>query len=133
MDGSVRDLWRDQGRAGFHGERPSNTENSGAQKVAKWGRDVFIKVKRFGDDVNDVSKDRSAVAFPANIALGGKAYDLHGVIEHQGRRSDRGHFIAFVRRTDREWYKCNDQTVTATTWESVRGREAYVLHYRCDE
>lgn len=49
-------------------------------------------------------------------------YDLWAVLSHQGRSSDGGHYISFVRQSDDEddWLEFNDDKVSHRNAEDVR-------------
>ncbi|XP_055347299.1 ubiquitin carboxyl-terminal hydrolase 14-like [Paramacrobiotus metropolitanus] len=46
-------------------------------------------------------------------------YELEAVLTHQGRTSNSGHYVAWIRRTPEVWMKFDDDTVTAVSTEEV--------------
>lgn len=46
-------------------------------------------------------------------------YTLQAVLTHRGRSSSSGHYVAWVRRKDDQWLKCDDETVSVVTSEDV--------------
>lgn len=60
-------------------------------------------------------------------AAGAQLYDLGSVIVHKGNMKN-GHYICYVRR-QRQWYKCDDDSVTRVTSDEVRHCTAYLLFY----
>lgn len=55
--------------------------------------------------------------------------ELIGVACHYGESLDTGHYVAYTREGVATWVKCNDETVTPSSWEAVQreGAAAYVL------
>ena len=49
------------------------------------------------------------------------------MIEHQSKRMDRGHYVAYV--IDSKIMCCDDKEITKVSWEKVRKKEAYLLAY----
>ena len=39
-------------------------------------------------------------------------YDLYAVTVHVGNSLNQGHYMAFTKSDDSQWYKCNDNIVT---------------------
>ena len=46
------------------------------------------------------------------------AYSLCGVLTHIGGNLNSGHYISEVR-IDRQWWKCNDSTITKTLFQEI--------------
>ena len=59
-------------------------------------------------------------------------YELVAVLVHQGRSCEWGHYVAYVK-SHRQWYCCNDSSVTAVSFEKVRQQQAYILMYEVAE
>lgn len=64
-------------------------------------------------------------------------YALIGVVTHQGRSADQGHYIAWVRGKGSFWHKYDDEEVTEVTLEEILNLKgggdwhtAYLLLYR---
>ena len=69
---------------------------------------------------------------------GQRPYDLRAVVEHRGLHSitatDSGHYVAFVRGQDAQWYECNDaQDPRRCSVNEVRSAQAYLLFYERQE
>lgn len=56
-------------------------------------------------------------------------YDLCSVIVHQGG-SLGGHYVAYVRNKEGNWYYCSDTTVKSCTEADVLRAQAYMLYYQ---
>lgn len=57
-------------------------------------------------------------------------YNLFGVINHHGVRSNFGHYTAFAKNPEsKKWYKFDDSTVTEENENAICTNEAYVLLY----
>ena len=55
------------------------------------------------------------------------AYSLCGVLTHIGRSLNSGHYISEVRM-DSQWWKCNDSTITRTSFpELSRGGYGFLF------
>eukprot|EP00977_Amphora_coffeiformis_P015982 scaffold4833_cov233-Amphora_coffeaeformis.AAC.17 len=59
-------------------------------------------------------------------------YELVAVLVHQGRSCEWGHYVAYVKN-HRQWYCCNDSSVTAVSFEKVLQQQAYILMYEVAE
>lgn len=55
-------------------------------------------------------------------------YELVGVLVHQGRTCDSGHYLSYVK-SGSKWYKANDQEITQVELEVVLRQPAYILMY----
>ena len=55
---------------------------------------------------------------------------MYGIIVHLGGSSYSGHYYAFVKGFDNEWYLCDDSSVRPTNLPRVLGQSAYMLFYR---
>lgn len=42
----------------------------------------------------------------------GCAYTLLSIMVHMGTRSNSGHYIAFIKPGEKQWYKFNDETIS---------------------
>lgn len=83
------------------------------------------------------------------------SYELYGVICHEGKTQDYGHYVNFVKvrrgmivirmpfflllpkvhfylvqNSEGEWFRCSDQKVTEAAWSEVSNAEAYLLLYK---
>ena len=60
----------------------------------------------------------------------GFIYDLAGVVVHEGKRIEAGHYTAYCyNRTNDCWIHCNDTRVSVTTLDVVMKAQAYILFY----
>ena len=81
------------------------------------------------------------VRFPLKLEIGdymsrvNKAkpppYELVGVLVHQGRSCESGHYLAYVK-CHSKWYKANDSVVSEADVSTVLCQEAYILLYEVD-
>ncbi|EDO37371.1 predicted protein [Nematostella vectensis] len=64
--------------------------------------------------------------FPDDVGSNNSGYyELTAVLTHQGRSSSSGHYLAWIKKKDDEWYKCDDDKITMVgDWHC-----AYVLLY----
>jgi ubiquitin carboxyl-terminal hydrolase 14 len=46
-------------------------------------------------------------------------YELQAVLTHKGRSSSSGHYVAWVKRSSHEWFKCDDDTVSLVSTEEI--------------
>eukprot|EP00871_Galdieria_phlegrea_P005906 jgi/Galph1/802/GphlegSOOS_G5524.1 len=56
-------------------------------------------------------------------------YDLCAAIQHHGSGWHSGHYTAFCKHTDKQWYHFNDVQVEKVSDETVQNSEAYILLY----
>ena len=56
-------------------------------------------------------------------------YELYGVSNHMGG-TNGGHYIAYIRNHDNNWYKFNDNIVSTLHNSKVVSPLAYCLFYR---
>ena len=59
-----------------------------------------------------------------------KSYELIGVISHLGKSSMEGHFIAYCKHFDGNWYLFNDGIVTQKDINGVYNGTPYILFYK---
>ena len=59
-----------------------------------------------------------------------KSYELIGVISHLGESSMEGHFIAYCKHFDGNWYLFNDSIVTQEERNGVYNGTPYILFYK---
>ena len=59
-----------------------------------------------------------------------KSYELIGVISHLGKSSMEGHFIAYCKHFDDNWYLFNDGIVTQEEINGVYNGTPYILFYK---
>eukprot|EP00770_Monocercomonoides_exilis_P008562 MONOS_8520.1-p1 / transcript=MONOS_8520.1 / gene=MONOS_8520 / organism=Monocercomonoides_exilis_PA203 / gene_product=Ubiquitin carboxyl-terminal hydrolase 36 / transcript_product=Ubiquitin carboxyl-terminal hydrolase 36 / location=Mono_scaffold00323:52834-55595(+) / protein_length=754 / sequence_SO=supercontig / SO=protein_coding / is_pseudo=false len=56
-------------------------------------------------------------------------YNLFGVVVHDGPSTRSGHYYAYVKAPDNNWYEADDSRVRAVSASKVLHSEAYVLFY----
>ncbi|ORY26328.1 hypothetical protein BCR39DRAFT_541321 [Naematelia encephala] len=73
---------------------------------------LHFSLMRFVFDQATMSrkKSKASISYSKEINLGGKEYELQGIVTHLGTSAHHGHFICDV--FDQEWLRCNDETVT---------------------
>jgi ubiquitin C-terminal hydrolase len=59
-----------------------------------------------------------------------KEYKLFGVISHIGESSDEGHFIAYCKHFDDNWYMFNDSIAKTVGEDELTNGVPYILFYR---
>lgn len=71
------------------------------------------------------------------VGLDTGKYQLVGVVTHQGRTADGGHYIGWVHSTGDEWLQCDDDFVSRVTSQEILNLKgggdwhmAYLLVYR---
>lgn len=60
-------------------------------------------------------------------------YSLYAVLVHYGYGCSSGHYYAFVKNTNGQWYCMDDESVTPTTLDEVLKENAYMLFYQQDQ
>ena len=58
-----------------------------------------------------------------------KKYRLVGVVVHHGHSSHSGHYVAYVRGPNEQWYHMNDSQVSVVSLKNVLRQQAYILFY----
>ncbi|XP_061418280.1 ubiquitin carboxyl-terminal hydrolase 14 isoform X1 [Lethenteron reissneri] len=59
-------------------------------------------------------------SFPDDVGSNNSGYyELSAVLTHQGRSSSSGHYVAWVRRKEDEWVKCDDDRVSVVHSEEI--------------
>ena len=56
-------------------------------------------------------------------------YELIGMVVHHGHSSHSGHYVAFVRGPNKQWYEMNDSQVSVASEKKVLSQQAYILFY----
>lgn len=59
----------------------------------------------------------------------GPTYNLYGVICHAGGGPNSGHYYAFVKSKEGQWWEMNDETVSTISGPPLSKKSAYVLFY----
>eukprot|EP00899_Mesostigma_viride_P009296 jgi/Mesvir1/18368/Mv14256-RA.2 len=64
----------------------------------------------------DKDKGKVAEVHPTDTGL----YDLAAVLTHKGRSADSGHYVAWVKQDNGQWYKFDDDDISVVTEEEVK-------------
>lgn len=108
----------------------------------KGPRILMIQLKRFDfmADERGIKDNRNVIyprkgldiskMFPESQRAHCRKYDLRAVVNHVGGL-DSGHYNAYrlTPKTDKGWYKFNDETISELAEDSVVHNEAYMLFY----
>ena len=80
-----------------------------------------MHIKRFEEGDNGIMvKNKKGISYGHDVNLSeftdkawGKDsfYDLIGLIVHKGKTLERGHYVSLTKRSDNNWYYCNDSQV----------------------
>ena len=62
-----------------------------------------------------------------NIKLGLINYTLLGLIEHHGVFIDSGHYVSYIRQSNK-WYHCDDKHITETNLLAL-SNNVYLMFY----
>ncbi|KAH6921443.1 hypothetical protein HPB50_000591 [Hyalomma asiaticum] len=85
--------------------------------------DVAQKLKlQHPDDANKPHKDtkQEPFSFPDDPGSNNSGfYSLQAVLTHKGRSTSSGHYVAWIRRKEDEWFKCDDDKVSVVTTEEI--------------
>ena len=93
---------------------------------------LILSLKRFKFNQNSNFKLRQMITYPLyDLELGGKKYDLYGVVNHYGSLSS-GHYTAIIKK-NKDWILCNDSSVSIIEEKRVMHSNAYILFYICRE
>ncbi len=115
----------DEVRCGECGARGRRTRTG---SVLRWPSALTIGIQRQDDADQKLS---TALSFHLTLTvIDGIAYDLRGVVVHEGHSVRSGHYIAYVCGRGGKWFRCNDacrpQEVSVADVLSV---QAYTLFY----
>jgi len=100
---------------------------------------LVCHLKRFSyNDYGRMVRLHKHLRFPLNLEIGDymslankatpPSYELVGVLVHQGRSCESGHYIAYVK-SQNEWYKANDSQISKADVNTVLSQQAYILMY----
>jgi ubiquitin carboxyl-terminal hydrolase 36/42 len=59
----------------------------------------------------------------------GPSYSLYGVISHAGSGPNSGHYYAYIKASNDQWYEMNDDLVTRHPSPPTNMKNAYILFY----
>lgn len=100
------------------------------QEVLKLGRDIEIKLRK---DDNKFRLDMECIKKSENMIPTGK-FQLIGVVTHQGRSSDSGHYIGWTHRKDDKWTKYDDDITSFQKTQDIldlKGGGDWHMAYIC--
>lgn len=60
------------------------------------------------------------------------SYSLYAVLVHLGYGCDSGHYYAYVKAPNGQWYRMDDEDVQAVSLKEVLSQNAYMLFYQQD-
>lgn len=100
---------------------------------------LVVHLKRFAfNDYGRLVRLHKRIEFPQRLEIGDymsnlnkarpPAYELVGVLVHQGQTCASGHYLSFVKKNG-EWFKCNDSEVSRVDESTVMMQQAYILMY----
>ncbi|KAI8062881.1 hypothetical protein BC940DRAFT_278341 [Gongronella butleri] len=104
---------------------------------------LILQVKRFGYSYYGLHKKRDFVAFqetldmapfvthPSKLTKSSK-YQLYAVLVHMGSDCHSGHYYAFVKAPNGQWYCMDDESVSPVSFSEVQRAQAYMLFYSSD-
>jgi ubiquitin C-terminal hydrolase len=98
---------------------------------------LVITLKRFG---NNIRKNQEYIEFPLDnlnlskyvVGYDNKSYiyDLYGICNHSGNVMG-GHYTAFIKNADDNWYHCNDTIIQKIgNLDTLKTPKAYCFFYR---
>lgn len=97
---------------------------------------LILVLKRFSDFTGD--KNAKEVRYPECLDMQPymsevngtpSRYTLYAVLVHAGLSCHHGHYFAYIKAGNGQWYKMDDATVVACDLASVLHQRAYILFY----
>jgi ubiquitin C-terminal hydrolase len=80
---------------------------------------------------NALAKIEDFLSFPKTLAVQGQyEYELYALVLHNGRLISHGHFVAFVRDQQENWYRADDLCMYRMKEDAVFTSCPYVLFYK---
>ena len=104
------------------------------------GSCLLFCLQRTAWDQDQAHKVAKLINFPMTIDLSewGLLLDnrrgqgrLYAVIVHSGTGVHFGHYVAYVKR-NKEWFKCDDNTITLVSAEDISSLNPFILAYEVD-
>ena len=90
---------------------------------------LLIQINRFS--VSNLHgrpwKNNHTFGIYENIKLGLINYTLLGLIEHHGVFIDSGHYVSYIRQSNK-WYHCDDKHITETNLLTL-SNNVYLMFY----
>ncbi|KAM9260707.1 ubiquitin carboxyl-terminal hydrolase 17-like protein 6 [Morus bassanus] len=138
--GALEDFVRPEQLDGENGYKCSKCEQlvtaSKRLTIHRPSNVLTVCLKRF--DAFSGRKISKAVEYPEYLDLGvytseapGESllYSLYAVLVHEGFSCQAGHYYCFVKSSDGQWYKMDDDSVGLCDIETVLCQCAYLLFY----
>ncbi len=102
---------------------------------------LIIQLKRFTTvgPFRIASKIDDFVSFEENMDIGdfmsysaesNVSYSLFGIVVHSGKNKNSGHYVAYIKGTDGNWYYFSDSDRKGVEIEKVLKQKAYLLFYQ---
>ena len=90
---------------------------------------LLIQINRFSVSIlhGRPRKNNHPFGIYENIKLGLINYTLLGLIEHHGVFIDSGHYVSYIRQSNK-WYHCDDKHVTETNLLTL-SNNVYLMFY----
>jgi len=106
-------------------------------------QEIQRKKEHKGKDQKASVKIRSSHSLqeldPAKLTNDTGLYELFAILTHKGRMADSGHYVAWIKRTEDEWIKFDDDKVSPVDVEEIKKLSgkgggdwhmAYIVLYR---
>ncbi|KAL0237594.1 hypothetical protein PCE1_000988 [Barthelona sp. PCE] len=74
-------------------------------------------------------KLNSHFSFDEELVLDGEKWTLTGIVEHMGRTTNGGHYVAYCRSANGVWYYIDDESVSRISKKDVFRAQAFMLFY----
>nr|XP_002127053.1 ubiquitin carboxyl-terminal hydrolase 36 [Ciona intestinalis] len=97
---------------------------------------LTVQLKRFSSFMgNKINRD---ITYPSKLNLGpytssdrneGPIYDLYAVLVHSGFSCNSGHYYAYAKAANGQWYCFNDSSVNQVSSHQALNQQAYLLFY----
>ena len=90
---------------------------------------LLIQINRFSvsNSHGRPRKNNHPFGIYENIKLGLINYTLLGLIEHHGVFIDSGHYVSYIRQSNK-WYHCDDKHITETNLLTL-SNNVYLMFY----
>jgi len=109
-----------------------NLEASG-KLVPEYTRELYKKFKAEKED-EEIREHDDKLYRKTGTGLETGNYELIAVLTHQGRTSDSGHYVGWVHYKGDDWYKYDDDVVTAVKTDEIlnlKGGGDWHMAYYC--
>lgn len=92
-----------------------------AEKLKAKGQTNGSSAAKAGEPM-DVDKKTTYAPYSFDDDIGSNNsgyYELNAILTHQGRSSSSGHYVAWIRKKDDQWMKCDDDNISIVKNEDV--------------